>query len=120
MFNNGLGDTFYNEGSLLRGVIETNKQRKSFLESWSSPSSVLHALPFMWDKRKVGHIHYFANIFMAVQIVAMAVGFGSAAAYVRCCGWTYTKREGVAVLHYRKLEDVINKFAPDITAANLA
>jgi hypothetical protein len=44
------------------------------------------ALPFVWDKRKVGHIHYFANIFMAVQIVAMAVGFGPAAAYVRCCG----------------------------------
>jgi hypothetical protein len=34
--------------------------------------------------------------------------------------WTYTKREGVAVLHYRKLEDVIDKFAPDSTAANLA
>jgi hypothetical protein len=54
MFDNGLGDTFFNEGSLLRGVIETNKQRKSFLESWSGPSFVLHALPFLWDKRKVG------------------------------------------------------------------
>jgi hypothetical protein len=109
MFDNGLGDTFFNEGSLLRGVIETNQWRKSFLESWSGFSSVLCALPFLWDKRKVGHTHYFANVFMAVQIVAMALGFGSAAAYIRCCSWTYTKREGVAVLHYRKLEDACHQ-----------
>ncbi len=84
LINNGLGDTFFNEGSHFKGVIETNKWRKSFLESWSSPSSVLHALPFLWNKRKVGHTHYFANVFMAVQIVAMALGFGLVAAYIRC------------------------------------
>jgi hypothetical protein len=50
----------------------------------------------------------------------MALGFGLVSFYIRCCGWTYTKREGVAVLCYRKLEDVIDKFAPDSTAANLA
>jgi hypothetical protein len=63
IFDNGLGDTFFNEGSLLRGFIETNKQRKSFLESWSGPSSVLRALPFLWDKRKVACTHYFADVF---------------------------------------------------------
>jgi hypothetical protein len=39
---------------------------------------------------------------------------------VLAAGPSYTKREGVAVLCYRKLEDVINKFAPNSSAANLA
>jgi hypothetical protein len=112
MFDNGLGNTFFNEGSLLRGVIETNKQRKSFLESWSGPSSVLRALPFLWDKRKVGRTHYFADVFTAVQIVAMALGFGSAAAYVRCyIGKEYMNeltKDGVqpSVAYYERAMDL--------------
>lgn len=120
-WDNCLGDTRVNVGCLHRGVIETKKRRQSFIDSWSSgPSSVLRALPFIWNKRKEERTHYFADLYMAVQIVARQLGFRSAVDYVRCRGWCYSKKGGNPILRYRKLEEVFDQYAPDGVSANLA
>jgi hypothetical protein len=81
---------------------------------------VLRALPFIWHKRKEERTHYFADLYMAVQIVAKQLGFRSPVDYVRCRGWCFSKKGGNSTLRYRKLDEVFDEYAPDGVAANLA
>ena len=119
-FTNGLGINMISCGRHHRGVLETRKRKASFLSNWSGPSAILRALPFIWQRRRNGRVHYFADVFLVVLIIANTLGFGSASAYVKCRGWTCHKNDGVISLQYRKLEHVFDKYAPNGEAALLS
>ena len=119
-FTNGFGFHSLSEGPLHRPIVETQKRKASFLANWSGPSAVLRALPFIWQRRRSGRVHYFADVFLVCQIVAETLGFKSASAYVKCRGWTFHKKGGKNKLQYRKLENVFDDLAPNGQAALLA
>jgi hypothetical protein len=45
-----LGLNALSEGPLHHPIVETPKRKASFLASWSGPSAVLRALPFIWQR----------------------------------------------------------------------
>jgi hypothetical protein len=47
-FTNGLSLSIVSHGHNHRGILETPKRKASFLTSWSGPSAILRALPFIW------------------------------------------------------------------------
>jgi hypothetical protein len=69
-FTNCLGfEMFSEEQALLKGVVKTPKRKASFLDNWSdSPSVVLHALLFLWQKCRNRRVHHFADMFLADTI----------------------------------------------------
>jgi hypothetical protein len=108
------------EQALLKCVIKTPKRNASFLDNWSdSPSVVLHALPFLWQKCRNGKVHHFADMFLANTIVAQQLQFDLASEYVSCHGWTLHKFCGEPSLKYHKLVDVIDSMAPTGRATKL-
>jgi hypothetical protein len=84
LFTNGLGLSILSHGCNHCAVLKTPKRKASFLTTWSSPSAVLWALPFIWQRRRSGRVHYFADMFLVVSIIANALQFGSASAYMKC------------------------------------
>jgi len=119
-FTNCLGLNTLSEGPLHRPIVETPRRKASFLASWSGPSAVLRALPFIWQRRRTGRVHHFADVFLVCSIVAETLGFKSASEYVKCRGWTFHKKGGKNKLQYRKLENVFDELAPNGEAALLA
>ena len=119
-FTNGLGLNTLSEGPLHRPIVETPKRKASFLATWSGPSAVLRALPFIWQRRRSGRVHHFADVFLVCTIVAETLGFKSASAYVKCRGWTFHKKGNLNKLQYRKLENVFDELAPNGEAALLS
>jgi hypothetical protein len=120
VFTNGLGLSIVSRGHNHRGVLETPKRKASFLATWSGPSAILQSLPFIWQRLRKGCVYYFADVFLVVTIIANALQFGSASAYVKCRGWTLHKRGTMNKLQYRKLEQVFDQCAPNGCAALLA
>lgn len=124
LFSNGLGLAMVSEeGRLLKGVVENDKSKATFLgdRKWSDGLSVeLQVLPFLWHMRRNGRVHFFADVFMSTTIIAEQLGFDSPIQYVECRGWTFSKKGGEANLQYRKLEQVIEQLAPTKRTAELA
>ena len=50
-FTNGLRLNTLSEGPLHCPIVETQRRKASFLASWSGPSAILRALPFIWQRR---------------------------------------------------------------------
>jgi hypothetical protein len=67
-FTNGLGLSIVSRGHNHRGILETQKRKASFLATWSGPSSILRALPFIRQRRRKGRVHYFADVFLVVTM----------------------------------------------------
>ncbi len=88
------------DGNLLKGVVETNKSKSTFLKGdvkWPDGLSVeFQALPYIWHMCNNGHTHFFADICMSTSIVAAQLGFNSPIKYVECHGWTFCNKGGEA------------------------
>jgi len=124
-FMNGFGYTLASEaGRLLKSRVETKQSKADFLDSdmkWLDCMTVdFKVIPFLWHKRRVGRVHHVADIVMIVTIVAHQLGFKSPDEYVQCRGWTFSNKDGIPIIEYRKLEQVIDKMAPNNQAAVLA
>jgi hypothetical protein len=125
LFSNGFGLSIMSEdGNLLKGIVETNKSKATFLDGdgkW--PDGLLvefQALPYIWRMCKNGHTHFFADICMSTIIVTVQLGFDSAIKYVECRSWTFCNKGGEANIRYHKLEQVIAKLTPTKQVAELA
>lgn len=122
-FTNGFGlELSSKEGSLLKGITETKKTKTSFIEDdkeWSGLTLPLTVLPFVWHMRRHGRVHHYSDIFNTVSIVAQATGFKSALDYVNCRGWTFSTKDGKMRLQYRKLDQVVDRLAPNSDTARL-
>lgn len=112
-FTNGLGLSIVSCGHYHHGIIKTPKRKASFLATWSSPSTILRYLPFIWQRCRSGHVHYFSHMLLVVMIIANALQLGSASAYMKCQGWTLHKRGTMNKLQYCKLEQVLDQCAPN-------
>jgi hypothetical protein len=101
LFSNGFGLSIMSEdGNLLKGIVETNKSKATFLDGdgkWPDGLSVkFQALPYIWHMCKNGRTHFFADICMSTIIVTIQLRFDSAIKYVECRGWTFCNKGGEA------------------------
>jgi hypothetical protein len=121
-FTNGFGlELTSDEGTLHKGVTETKKSKASFRNDgeWSGLSLPLTVLPFVWHMRRQGRVHHYSDIFMTVSIVAEQLGFKGPLEYVMSRGWTFSTKDGKMRLQYRKLDEVVDRLAPNGDAAQL-